>query len=287
MKFSQRIGKTPISKEIQLDGIDIDLKNQLWNIVKLLYLDLISKNHHNSNSSFRQFAIAIWHHFFKLPIDKIPLYEDKIEAFIRDYFFNSEWYLIYDLIQYLIGLDFNKNKNEQFIEYLNSILESEFSGYRILDNKVAPISNQLEFDELSKSFSITKQYTNLHGANIHLQKALELISDRKNPDYRNSIKESVSSVEATCRMITKENSLGKALKKLESKGLDIDMQLKDGFEKIYSYTNNKENGIRHAIIDNPKETEFEDAKYMLISCSAFINCLIGKAEKSRIKIEAK
>jgi len=125
----------------------------------------------------------------------------------------------------------------------------------------------------------TKFLTALEGANIHLTNALELISDKKSPNYRNSVKESISAVESTCRIITGENTLGKALNKLESKGLNLNNQLKNGFDKIYAYTNDKNNGIRHAIVTSPTEPDFADAKYMLISCSAFINYLITKAEK--------
>jgi hypothetical protein len=47
---------------------------------------------------------------------------------------------------------------------------------------------------------------------VHLTTVLYLLSDRKHPDYRNSIKESISSVEAICRKIGgNKATLGKAL----------------------------------------------------------------------------
>ncbi len=39
MRFSQKIGITPITKEIQLEFIDEDLMNGLWNIFKMDFLD--------------------------------------------------------------------------------------------------------------------------------------------------------------------------------------------------------------------------------------------------------
>ena len=148
-----------------------------------------------------------------------------------------------------------------------------------MGNKVAPISNQIEYDEIYETLKKTKYLTSLAGTNIHLTKAIDLLSDKQNPDFRNSIKESVSAVESTARVITGENTLGKALNKLESKGLEINNQLKTGFDKIYAYSNDKSSGIRHAIISAPTEPDFADAKYMLVSCSAFINYLISKADK--------
>ncbi len=53
--------------------------------------------------------------------------------------------------------------------------------------------------------------------NIHISKAITLLSDRDKPDYENSIKESISAVEALCEVITgvkgKEATLSKLLKK--------------------------------------------------------------------------
>jgi len=42
MKFSQRIGKSIITKDIQIESIDNDLKNGLWNIYDLYLLERIS-----------------------------------------------------------------------------------------------------------------------------------------------------------------------------------------------------------------------------------------------------
>jgi hypothetical protein len=119
----------------------------------------------------------------------------------------------------------------------------------------------------------------LKGVHKHLESALEKLSDRKNPDYRNSIKESISAVESLCIIISKnpKASLGQALKAIEDK-VGLHQALKQGFEKIYGYTSN-EGGIRHAMIDE-STCDFDDAKYMLVSCSAFINYLIMKASKA-------
>ena len=53
--------------------------------------------------------------------------------------------------------------------------------------------------------------------------------------------------------------------------------LLDSFEKLYGYTSDGD-GIRHALTEDGKEVDFNDAKFMLVTCSAFINYLIGKLE---------
>src|SRR5205814_4142658 len=109
------------------------------------------------------------------------------------------------------------------------------------------------------------------------------MSDRKNPDYRNSIKEAISAVEATCGMISgkPKATLGDALKVLREKG-SVHPALEKAFSAIYGYTSDA-NGIRHALTEESNLT-FSDAKFMVISCSAFVNYLRGKAAELNIRL---
>jgi hypothetical protein len=285
LNFSQRLGLRPVGKEIQLNFMDDDLKNGLWNLIKIYYLDPIKSNRTDKTMpSITAFLNGVWHGLYKLPIDTIRGADNGL-AYIRSQYFYYTWDEVYIFIEFLLNLKYNDTIRIEFIKAVNLLLETEFSGYRIMNDIFVPISNSLEFDEIQNAISNTNGLTALQGANIHLDNALSLLSDKQNPNYRNSIKESISAVEATCRIITKESTLGLALSKLESKGLEINPQLKEGFDKIYAYTNSKGSGIRHAIVEQPDEPDFHDAKYMLIACSSFINYLIGKADKIGIKIE--
>jgi len=100
------------------------------------------------------------------------------------------------------------------------------------------------------------------------------------PNYRNPIKESISAVESLCNLITgRKDTLGDALKKLEAKVV-IHPALKKGFSSIYGYTSDAD-GIRHGLLEETN-LDFEDAKFMLVSCSAFVNYLIAKSQKAGI-----
>ena len=59
--------------------------------------------------------------------------------------------------------------------------------------------------------------------------------------------------------------------------------LKQGFLSLYGYTSNGD-GIRHAMMDETNLDQ-EDALYMLVTCSSFVNYLISKANKLNITMK--
>ena len=169
------------------------------------------------------------------------------------------------------------------MEVCNEFLEVENSAFRFINGILVPISNEHELDELEEALEVTGDWTALNGANIHLQNSLEKISDKKNPDYRNSIKESISAVESVANAITggKKSSLGQALTAIKDK-ISLHTALENGFKKIYGYTSDAD-GIRHSLMEQPS-CDFEDAKYMLVSCSSFINYIVQKAARNGIDL---
>ncbi len=277
------MGITPVSKAIQLNDMDIALRNGLWNVLKRNVLDILLRPEWGSEPHYelRRFAIELWDLFFKLPIDQVPINPFHIEQKIREFFFDFSWELVYDFVEFLASEEmeeyFDTNSYE---EAINKVLTREASGYRLVTRLVVPISNDLELEEIDSAIKMGVTLSGFDGVNIHLSSALQLFSDRQAPDYRNSIKESVSAVESAVRVITGESTLGEGLKRLREHGINIDNQLKSAFEKLYAYSNNKSSGIRHSIVEEPQAPDFEDAKYMLVTCCAFINYLVGKTAKA-------
>lgn len=146
-------------------------------------------------------------------------------------------------------------------------------AYRIVDDLIIEITDDEEIKTVEEAIEQTSTI------NTHLSASLKHLSDRPNPDYRNSIKESISAVEALCREITGETTLGPALNKLEKSGVKVPTFLKSGFEKLYVYTNNEKTGIRHALMDDADAPGYNEAKFMLVACSAFVNYVQGKRSK--------
>lgn len=287
MKFSQRHGINPIEKPLQIESIDNDLRIGLWNIYKIYVLDVINRRLAGNNSRRREFFIRIYLNHFKMDIDNVPYDFSAAYNIIKKVFlYEAQWYEVFELIEASIN-SIKMDSHHFFIDilefqdFINHTLEKEFSGYRIINEIFVPISNESEVKEIEQAIQISKQFTMLLGSNVHLTEALRIISDRKTTDYRNSIKESISAIETIARVISekKTDSLGKALSKVKAK-VGLHSSLEEGFKKIYGYTSD-EGGIRHSLMDE-SNCDFDDAKYMLVSSSAFINYLIAKAIKAGI-----
>ena len=195
---------------------------------------------------------------------------EALQKYIMD---AKEWYVIFDFIERYF-MNSEEDTVEKMRTVFNRILEEEVSGYRIMDKLVVPIVSEHELKALEEAISIPYD-----SARTHIRKAVDSFSNRKAPDYENTIKDSISAVEAMCCIITEnpKATLGDALKKLESKGIKLHKAFQSAMSSLYGYTSD-EGGIRHGSIDFAGASN-EDAKYMLISCSAFVNYLIEKWEK--------
>ena len=191
---------------------------------------------------------------------------------IRQFILDEEWYKVYDFIETHLSCLENESRKVRGKQY-NEVLEQEKAGYRVVDGEVVPITNLTEIEEIETAFS-----SQFDAVNVHVKKALKLYSDREKPDYENSIKESISAVESICCIITglrgKNATLGKTITKLKDSGVYIHPSMEKAFSLIYGYTSD-ESGIRHGNIDF-KNAKPEDAKFMLVSCCAFVNFLIEK-----------
>lgn len=225
---------------------------------------------------------------YKVDLDLYELENEDIRDLLMEQinriWYAQQWYTYYDILEIMLSFSVSdskliggneKEKISNFKNDVNKIFVEENIGYRIIDNQVVNITTEEEINEIEKAMDSI-----FDSVNNHLEKALSFYSDRKNPDYKNSIKESISAVESMCCIICgKKVELGKALGKLEKNGIYIHGAMKNGFQALYGYASD-ESGIRHGGIEDKEVTE-EDAKFMLVSCSAFVNYLKVKFNKMK------
>lgn len=279
MRFSERKGYKDLTKILQVKSIDENLRNSLWNVLDLGVFDSDSLKVNNySNSVVERFVIIfhkLWIGYYKKTHDTFPSSPLEMYLELRNDFFSCRWYEVYDLIETILSLlDENDAKcfgRNTIQKALNTKLREENSGYQIIDGKVCEITDEYEIEQVEKALADE----DFPQTKIHLQRALELMSDKQNPDYRNSIKESISAVEnIACRLSGKSDAtLGDALKEIELKG-KIHPALKKGFSSIYGYTSDTD-GIRHALMEE-SNLEKADANLFFLLCTVFVNYLKTK-----------
>jgi hypothetical protein len=276
-RFSERKGFKKARDTLQVDSIDSELRNRLWNVLDFHYWKGMIPYSNAIIGDDKVFFNKLWHYYFKKPVDNLKFvwYNDLTK--VREYFFNCEWYEVYDVLEFVASTYPDVERNNRFMKTCNDVLEAELSAYRFIGGKIIEITSKEEMSEIEEA--LTSPYKTV---NTHIENALRLISDRKNPDYRNSIKESISAVEATCNLLAgKKITLGQCLKEIKEK-VGLHGALEKAFSSLYGYTSEAE-GIRHALLDEPT-LSFEDAKFMLVSCSAFVNYLKSKASKAGLKM---
>lgn len=266
--FSERYGYTKGSDVIIREEITVPINNSILNW-------------------FIEIERCYGGHYYKIEKE---IWQYFLNGNLRDYQYNSsfrtivivnifenvdfEWYQKLNLLEFFLSRFKNiipANNYYEFVERLNKEFERHSFAYRIIDYIVEEITSKVELE------SIEEALDNEHvGVKTHLQDALAFLSvAQEKPNYRSSIHQSISAVEAWCREITNTKTLGEALKKLDKSGVKINPVLQIGFDKIYGYSCG-EDGIRHALMDDSNPPTSDEAIFMLVACSAFINYLTKK-----------
>lgn len=279
--FSQRKGIRPLQKAVQRESMDDELRNRLWSAIKLTVWDNWSGRDVMGYQSpeareIERLVQAIWLDHFKEPVDTIPNFESAYQT-IRENFFKAEWWEVYDFIEFLIEAT-EEAWSANLAEVTNTFLEAENAAYRVVDQEVVEITDQNEIGAIETAIE-----KGIRSVRSHIQRSLELLSDRKRHDYRNSIKEAISAVEAACQALSgnSKETLGGCLKLLKAKS-PVHPALEGAFLKLYGYTSDS-GGIRHALSDATEPPSFADAKFMLVACSAFTSFLWAKAAENGMK----
>jgi hypothetical protein len=123
-----------------------------------------------------------------------------------------EWFEVYDFIEFVADPALTQGLN--FFEAINFELKREVAGYRIVNDCIVQITAEEEIQEIEEVLNVSEQWNSF---NSHIRRALELLADSRNKDYRNSIKESISAVESLCIIMTGDSTtaLTKALAVIE------------------------------------------------------------------------
>jgi len=272
-KFSQRHGYTQIERAFQRERVDEALRTLLWNVIKICMWDRWEPyreyvGYSPDSQQINSISKRLWFAFFNRDMDTLPLFKkdyDQPGAYdsFKGYFFRCKWYEVYDFLEFLIK-DRDTFLDADAIEFLNDVLEKQNAAYRIVGTEIVEITDTNEIKAIEDALNHPDA-----PVREHIRTALAMLSDRQKPDYRNSIKESISAVEATCRLVTgmEKATLADALKRIPN----LHPALQKSFLAMYGFTSDAD-GIRHSLLDESNLT-YADAKFMLAACSAFVSYL--------------
>ncbi|OBJ58965.1 AbiJ-NTD4 domain-containing protein [Mycobacterium asiaticum] len=256
LTFSQRHGYAPLPEPVQLNELDKRTRTDIWNA---LHAWLFADRPDPYN------LMDIWVSHYGYRTDK---YEDyRISPTVEETVFNGAWHEILSLLEFIAST--TPDDDQRLIELLNAILRYNRVGYRIVGSEVVPITDDTELDAIRETVAQPAGSP----ARQHMEKALALYADRDNPQYANSIKESISAVESAARDLAGQPSatLGTALDTITKQGT-IHPALLKGWKAIYGFTSDS-GGIRHADQPGSVPASPELAQYFLITCSAMVNYL--------------
>ena len=185
----------------------------------------------------------------------------------------SKFAIIDFLLQEISNQSISQGKEiPSFANELNKGFEKVNFGYRVIGNHIVSLTDIEENREIEEAIqNVTDNIKE------HLNSALRELSKETNANYRNSVHESLSAVEAFCEKYTGTDILSSSLSKKKIKE-KLHPQLIEGFKNLYNYSSQKNTGSRHglAVEDDTFVPTYYEARFMLVACSAFINYIKGK-----------
>ena len=198
--FSARNGYTHVPNKMVPEEITTGLRNKLWNLCDMAvsYKDM-------SDVSFH-----LWHELYKEPLDTRGEYSgyegtnwSPTWKSVRNRFFEAPWHGVFDHIELFVYLKKIPQK------HLNVIFEQETSAYRCVDNFIVQVTEELEIVEIENAANMVGKYA---VSSRHIRDSIALLAHRPDPDFRNSIKESIPAVESVTNIIngSSSDSLGEA-----------------------------------------------------------------------------
>jgi len=281
--FAERMGLREKRTLIQSAELDEETRTGLWNILVILrgIFDERSMGIY-ARPTEDELLNSLWTRHFKRPLDELP-HPGRTWEKVKKEILEGQWFDALDVLERTVKVlahaeeERGEGDRDAFADAINDRFETYLVGYRFIGNEITPVDSNAEAEAIE---SALEDAVSVAGARHALERAVELLADRQSPDYPNSVKESISAVEAVTRKVTGESTLGAGLKKLQASGLTIHPALRDGWLKLYGWASD-EDGVRHGAID-AASIDQTMAKYILVSCSAFVSYLTEEGRKAEL-----
>jgi len=266
MKFSQRVGVRPPPTS-GLEEASESLRTALWNLTHLS----VFPDSSDRAVEMRQNARSIWDHI-GWRTDTVRWQAHNNRELLAEYWFRCDWPEFFDLVEHIADILHQRNPTSgKWYSAFNAVLEAQGCAYRFIGSQLAPLTNRTEVAEV-----VAASESAIPAVATHIRDSIRFLPPNVEISPRNSIKESISAVEAALKNLSGNPSatFKDGLTAFEAKYGELHPSLRTGLLKLYGYTSD-EKGIRHALIDEAAEVSLDDARFMLVACSAFANYLVA------------
>ncbi|MFG6609521.1 AbiJ-NTD4 domain-containing protein [Sulfitobacter sp. 1A12057] len=267
--FSQRNGLKPMPPQLKLGAIS-DEQRLLLHYAVTKEIDNYRSKGVNRWVDDRVAALAQDVHVKVLRLRPADFSRDasKIASTFEPIISKRSIGEVYDLIEFIVR---HPNCSTSLVQDISDVFKETRSAYRLVDGQIIAIGNKEQADAVERALAETVAVGALASRRHLILAAKELRTGR----WSDSVRESIHSVEAIAlRIEPSAKTLGAALATLERSGY-IHGSLKDGFKKLYGYTND-EDGIRHALSEVEARVDETDALFMLGACASFVSYLIAR-----------
>ena len=198
MNYSERHGHIPPREAIQHESMDDALRNRLWNVYQAIVVKEVDETIRwiRHSEKWWPFFRDLWDRLFKKPVDEIPGDIEFGLKKVREWYFSASWHQVYSFVEFVHRELPTDRLMNRYRALCDRALEEEMSGHRFVGDEIAPFTMEQEIVAIEAA---RKDSAAVATVNAHLMNALDLLADRgEDRDYRNSIKESISAVEALC-----------------------------------------------------------------------------------------
>ena len=278
LTFSQAYGYEELPRPLKLEEIDRESRVKLWNqfynhLVSIIDDDtgLFLEEEHAAREVF----CFLHTDFLVLPVNAFVLDSERLVYEYESMFMNDPFNEVFDL---LLAVMRHPGCPQTFSESVSQVFKECRLAY-VLDvgppPTIYPSATPQEGENILRA-NAELSGDGLVGAVSHLQQAADCVN---RGDHSGAVRESIHAVESTARHFDPNaKSLNPALKALEDGG-NLHPALKGAFSKLYGYASD-EQGIRHALIDNPQaNVDQDEAVFMLGACASFSSYLARKHQR--------
>lgn len=271
--FSQRIGKTPMDPDLQVEGVDDALRVAIWNAI---WRTLIDDPWAKPKPTLREEVLDdIWEHFYRRPSDETPRDPHEILARLKEWLAECEWFRAYDLIEFIYSV-LPPTETGGYELAVNRGLEAERSAYRLMRGAILPVTDTVEVREVTQAAEGISE-RGIGPARDHLNSAIGELGKRRGADYEKVVREATAAVQSVARWTARKDvaTLQEAFSSLDVEGR-LPTTFKQGLGALFDTEGAQGSG--HPFQQAGTDVGLREARFTVVTASAVINYLLSFAK---------